>query len=446
MTKRTKRRHESGTPEKEDGSAEELKAFIAEKTGEAVREIKRALDQRMTAIEESLNFAYETITVTVQKTKTLEKGLAAMHEDFQSLRYRVAKLEQEREESEKTRRRMQLIFSGNDLHIPENDSGIIAAISALINRLLELEVRPGQIISVKRLPRSRLLATFAGDDRGSLKEQILRAKYKLRGQKVFIQENLTPMRQGAFKRLLQARREGHISTVLTRGGEVLFALSKEDRLMRARCQEEAEYLLSQITDNRLGGPMPPYAAGPGAASAPHRSQSRDLGRAALPLPGADPPAHEESVGAGACSAPPPGAPLGEADPLSGGRPAQPSQLGLPLRRQLPQSQRDQPGGGVARWPPAALTAASVTGRSAGDAGTDLGAAPPADLGPPLAERPGDRREGDQRSADTERGERRQTPESGELTERGRVPASQVHQHSPLSGERRPSSKSGAGGA
>ena len=81
MTKRNKRRHESGTPEKEeDGATEELKAFIEEKTGEAVKEIKKALDQRIVGLEESLNFAYESITVTSQKVKELEKELKEFHE------------------------------------------------------------------------------------------------------------------------------------------------------------------------------------------------------------------------------------------------------------------------------------------------------------------------------------------------------------------------------
>ena len=76
MTKPRKRRHESGTPgkEKEEGATEELKAFIEEKTGEAVTEIKKALDQRIRGIEDSLNFAYESITATSQKVTTLGKG------------------------------------------------------------------------------------------------------------------------------------------------------------------------------------------------------------------------------------------------------------------------------------------------------------------------------------------------------------------------------------
>ena len=68
MTKQRKRRHESGTPEKEDGSTEELKAFIEDKTGEAVREIKKAFDAKNFEFEESLNFAYESIQATTKKS------------------------------------------------------------------------------------------------------------------------------------------------------------------------------------------------------------------------------------------------------------------------------------------------------------------------------------------------------------------------------------------
>ena len=57
MTKRSKRRHESGTPQKDEGEAAlsdavtDLKTFIETKTSEAVVEIKRTLDQRVASLE-----------------------------------------------------------------------------------------------------------------------------------------------------------------------------------------------------------------------------------------------------------------------------------------------------------------------------------------------------------------------------------------------------------
>ena len=53
MTKQRKRRHESGTPQKEEGEPAlsnavlELKSFIEAKTGEAVDEIKKSFDRRI---------------------------------------------------------------------------------------------------------------------------------------------------------------------------------------------------------------------------------------------------------------------------------------------------------------------------------------------------------------------------------------------------------------
>ena len=120
MTRRRKRRHESGTPQKEEeeGETEELKAFIEEKTGDAVKEIKKALDQRIRGIEDSLNFAYESITVTSQKVTTLEQAMKDIYEEWGEMKSRVAQLEQHGEEMEKLRRRPQLIFTGSDLAIP----------------------------------------------------------------------------------------------------------------------------------------------------------------------------------------------------------------------------------------------------------------------------------------------------------------------------------------
>ena len=144
MTKQRKRRHESGTPEKEDERTEELKSFIQAKTGEAVDEIKRVIEQRLAGIEDSLNFAYESITATSSKVNALEKEVKSINEDWLSLSYRVAQLEQEREEAERLSRRPQLIFTGRDLHIPDNDDRLVAAIAALINRMLELDVPQGK--------------------------------------------------------------------------------------------------------------------------------------------------------------------------------------------------------------------------------------------------------------------------------------------------------------
>lgn len=172
MTKQRKRHHESGTPEKEDERTEELKAFIEDKTGQAVSEIKKVIEQRISGIEDSLNFAYESITATSNKVNAPEKEVKSISEDWLSLIYRVAQLEQEREEAERLSRRPQPIFTGRDLHTPENDDRLVAVIAALINRLLELDVPPGQIIYARRLPRKRVLVKFASDERGSLRNLV----------------------------------------------------------------------------------------------------------------------------------------------------------------------------------------------------------------------------------------------------------------------------------
>ena len=377
MTKQRKRRHESGTPEKEEGATEELKAFIEEKTGEAVKEIKKALDQRITGIEESLSFAYASIETASRKVCVLESELKAMHEDWQSMNYRLRQLEQEREEADRLRRRPQLIFAGRDLHIPERDDRLQASIAAMINRLLEIEVSQGQIVYVKRLPRNRLLVHFTGDERGSLRDQVFRAKHKLRGQRIFINENLTPVRQEALNLLLHERKEGRISTVLTRGGEVLFAVTRADRLTKVRSREEAEHILGLITAR------PPPSTEPGDAHASDPQRSRASGQAVGPLVGAGRPHSGESTGARESPVPAPG----------GGREerAEPSQwpdtarsLEPPLPARLCLGAVAERGGGV----------------PAGEARMDRGAASayvpglarnptlPSHLGTPLTERPG----------------------------------------------------------
>ena len=385
MTKQRKRRHESGTPEKEDERTEELKSFIQAKTGEAVDEIKRVIEQRLAGIEDSLNFAYESITATSSKVNALEKEVKSINEDWLSLSYRVAQLEQEREEAERLSRRPQLIFTGRDLHIPENDDRLVAAIAALINRMLELDVPPGQIIYAKRLPRNRVLVKFAGDERGSLRDLVYRSKHKLRGQNIFINENLTPMRQEVLNLLLHEKREGRLTAVLTRGGEVFFAVSKNDRLVRARNKEEAEHIFRQLGLTASGASCVRVS---GAAPAPDPSASRVPERAGMHPTHAPAPAHGESAEAGQSTAPTPRRREGEIRPAL-------SQGVTPAHQQCPPA-AERPGSGPqANWREDAVTQearpglmiASASERATGGPGPDRSAARPSDLGPPLAGQP-----------------------------------------------------------
>ena len=395
MTKQRKRRHESGTPEKEDERTEELKAFIQAKTGEAVDEIKRAIEQRLSGLEDSLNFAYESITAASNKVSALEKDVKSIYEDWLSLSYRVAQLEQEREEAERLRRRPQLIFTGRDLHIPENDDRLVAAIAALINRLLELDVPQGQIIDAKRLPRNRVLVKFAGDERGSLRDLVYRSKHKLRGQNIFINENLTPQRQEVLNLLLHEKREGRLTAVLTRGGEVFFAVSRNDRLVRARNKEEAEYLFRQLGLTASGVSR---LAEPGAAPAPGPSASRDLGRAGMHPAHAPAPAHGESAEAGESTAPTPRRRDEVVRPVSSQSVTRANQLSPPVaERPGSGPQADWREGAVTQETRQGLMTASASERTAGGPGPGRSAAHPSDLGPPLAgqpevDRPCDRRD------------------------------------------------------
>ena len=274
MTKGRKRRHESGTPQKEGGDGtglqdaiEELKAFIEVKTGKAVEDIKNVLEQKIASIEESLNFAYASITESSQKLNKLEEKMRDMSAERNDIQNRLARLEYDSEEAEKVRRRPMLIFSGSDLHIPENDRALKPSVAAFINRLMEIEVDQGQITSVQRMTRNRLLVSFSSGARGSLRDQVYKAKARLRGHDLYINENLTPVRQEAFAFLLEMRRQGKISAVVTRGGEVLYAIGRNDGLSRVRSRDEAEYRLRQEVGRREDRSAPPAPAIPATAPA-----------------------------------------------------------------------------------------------------------------------------------------------------------------------------------
>ena len=294
------------------------------------------------------------------------------------MKQRVGQLEQEREDAEKLRRRPQLIFAGRDLHIPKSDDRLIVTVVAVIDRLLELEVAPGQIVYVKRLQNNRLLVKFAGDERGSLRDEVYRAKHKLRGHKIFINENLTPIRQDALNMLLHERKEGRVSTVLTRGGEVLFALSRDDRLTRVRNREEAEYLLSLSATHVAAAP--PCSALPGGAPAPDRPRSRGPVRAVIAPTDAGALVRGRSAGAGAGPAPLHGVMESGEGPARGRHVARASPLDPPLPGRPGSGPRaaGRGGGGATEE---SLPEPMET--SAARPGSDQSAARPSDLGPPL---------------------------------------------------------------
>lgn len=299
MTKGRKRRHESGTPEKggEEGlthAVTELKSFIKTKTEDAVAEITKKFDQRITGFEESLNFAYESITVTSNKVNAAEKEIKKLNADLETVSYRLALLEQEKEEAERNSRLSVLIFSGQDLHLPDSSDRLGSVIAAVIDRLLELEVRAEQVLSTKRLPRNRVLVKFTCSGKGSLRDLVFRAKGKLRGHKIFINESLTPTRQEAFNILLHHRRQGRIRTVVTHGGEVLFAFNRGERLIRVKNKSEVEMALQELPDSgpvlpdRSAAPSPgPGGAEPAAVAAPGTGEGPAAVEAAARRPADD---------------------------------------------------------------------------------------------------------------------------------------------------------------
>lgn len=127
---------------------------------------------------------------------------------------------------------------------------------------------------------------FSRDDRGSLRDQVYRAKARLRGHELYINESLTPTRQEALSFLLEMRRQRKISAALTRGGDVFYATSRTDRLIRIRSKEEAEYRLRQEHGHQDDRPEPPAPDTSAAASAPtveRRAEGRGRGRAPAPV-------------------------------------------------------------------------------------------------------------------------------------------------------------------
>ena len=289
---------------------------------------------------------------------------------------------------------------------------------------------------------------FARDERGSLRDAVYRAKHKLRGQHFFINENLTHVRQEVLNLLLHERREGILSTVLTRGGEVLFAVRRNDRLIRVRSKEEAINILRQI---RFIVPEPTCPVEPGIAPAPDPVTSRAPEQTVGPPTEAGSLIHRESTGAGESLVRPPSGMGGAERPPPGWRGAQAAQLDPPLTAR-PGSENPSAGGrggGEAGVTRPGFTAAAE--RTTGGSGPCGSTARPSELAPPLTGRPAAGQPEDRRSEDSGGGEDGRLEESaatGGLSGPRGAAARPVRLDSPLTEVRdtgRVLSGAGAGG-
>ena len=78
-------------------------------------------------------------------------------------------------------------------------------------------------------------------------------------------ESLTPQRQEVFNMLLHYRKQGLVSAVLSRGGEVFFALNRGEVLIKTKSREEVESKLNHLLESGMNPAAHLRTVSPGAA-------------------------------------------------------------------------------------------------------------------------------------------------------------------------------------
>ena len=119
-----------------------------------------------------------------------------------------------------------------------------------LNRCLPgLNMCDADIDRAHRLPGAgnRVIVRFVRSGRGSVRDQVYWRRLSLRGRDLFISESLTKLRGTIFRSLLNAKKQGKIHTVFTRGGQVFFKAREYGTAERVDSIEKVKQLGFTVT-------------------------------------------------------------------------------------------------------------------------------------------------------------------------------------------------------
>ena len=280
---------------------EELKEFIrcenARNNKSLAEEIRRYNDERISALESSLNFALAANETLGKRLVEVEKRASQAEKDFGMCVKRLTELEGELDQMQQRELKEWLVFSGPAIPRRSQSGGNRDAsrlLHAMVQELMDYNMDMEQVAELYREERQirvRFSAVGVGSDRYTL----VRNRTRLRGTGLFIRERLTPLRQHLFNELMQLKRDNKISTVFTRDGTVYTVVGQQDRPRPVRSDAALERLRRQLEESTvdcrrttpdradwLAGRRRPQAAD----RAPHSSWSQEAaaGRGRGPRP------------------------------------------------------------------------------------------------------------------------------------------------------------------
>ena len=240
MTKR--RKVSSPVQEGQSDICAELKTFITQENAKFVREIKDSNERRLTALEDSLSFAMDSLAAVSNRQRSADSDILELQRETADLKRRLQQMEISADGQQQAKRLVYLIFSGPAIQAQTRREDAAGLIRSVVQRYMNHSLDSSQVRTMFRLKTGKVLVEFTTADIGSDRDILFKSKSKLKGSGLYIAESLTPRRQGMFSQLLKLRKEGKISSVFTRQGNIFVCRSRDSAPTRIGSPEAVQQL------------------------------------------------------------------------------------------------------------------------------------------------------------------------------------------------------------
>ena len=280
VSEMTKRRKVCSPAQGEQSdSYTELKEFIVRENSKCVAEIKDANERRIAAVEESLNFALDSLAAVSQRQHSADLDIVDLRKESADLRRRLQQLELGEDRIQQEKRLTTLLFSGPAIQAQAQREDAVRRIRAIVQERMNHVLDSAQVRAMIRLRSGKVLVEFISASPGSDRDMLFRSKSKLRGSGLFISESLTPRRQTLFSETLKLKKEGVIFSTFTRAGNIFVCRSRDSAPLRI-ADPEALRQLAESGASRRPARGRAQAEGVGGLPAPRREDgARERGRA-----------------------------------------------------------------------------------------------------------------------------------------------------------------------
>ena len=233
----------------------DLKKFIQKENAASCKslaeQIRKGNEERMTALEASLNFALETNETLAKRLVEVERRAEKAERELRDSSKRMAAVEEQLDQLQQRDLLNWLIFCGPVIPRRSDTGGgedPVRLIGSMIQEFMGYTMNREQIGEIHREQKQiRVRFNDVGD--GSDRHFLLRHKTRLRGSGLYIREWLTPARQSIFQELMQLKRNNRISTVFTRDGIAFVIVSQRDRPRPIRTLLALERLIQALSES-----------------------------------------------------------------------------------------------------------------------------------------------------------------------------------------------------